>query len=187
MKRRHYLQIFGCGLGLFGLTLEGFAEEMSPFQGFKNFSGGAVEILGELQVYLIVSPYCSTSNAFSRDFAALEKEFPEVRFYYVMSDAETKEEDAGQWSALYEVKGEVLDDREQKIAKKFEINITPTALVLHQGKKIYQGRINDWYTSPTRKKRKVEVENLREVLRKPQASQEGDHEAVGCKLSLKNG
>jgi hypothetical protein len=81
----------------------------------------------------------------------------------------------------------VLLDKEQRLAKRVEAKTTPEVVVLApDGKPLYQGRVNDLYAGPTKRKKQATTKDLRDALDAIQAGKPvavPRTEAVGCVIT----
>ena len=81
----------------------------------------------------------------------------------------------------------VLIDEGLKLAKQVAATTTPEAILLGPGaQKLYQGRINDFYLTPTRKQRQPTTRELRDALDAVLAGKAvavASVPAAGCKIS----
>lgn len=139
-------------------------------------------------VFFFVSPYCSTSGTFVKEMNAITAAYSDrVVFHFVHSDTDQKLTDILQHTEMNTIKGVVLMDKEQKLARHFGAKITPEAVLMTpDGKVAYQGRINDLYLGPTKRQRQATTKDLRDALDavlagKPVAV--ARTEAMGCKIS----
>lgn len=141
---------------------------------------------------VFVSPYCPTANRFMTEINAIVQEYEgRVSCYLVHADAGLKREDVLQHVEMNAVKVPVLLDEEQVLMAKFQVTTTPEVVVIGKGGKVlYQGRINDWYLTPTKRQRQATVHDLRDALEEVLAGKEvstARTEAVGCKIASKGG
>lgn len=144
-------------LALFAMTgLWGWAAE-TPV-GVTDLKGGAHTLWSGDEarpvVLVFVSPYCPTSNAFLPEINRIAAAYGErVRFYLVQSDPSVKKADAVKQAELFEIKATVLLDPGQQVARRAKAQVTPEVVVFRRaGETLYQGRINDLYINPTRKR-----------------------------------
>jgi len=144
---------------------------------------------GELAaaVLFFVSPYCPTANNFSPWMNELIDEFGgRFAFRFIHSDPDVTEADILQHAALMGFDAPVLHDAEQTLAERLGATITPEVFVVDAaGEILYQGRINDYYLTATRRQREVSSHDLRDALEELAAGKAVSTprtEAVGCRL-----
>lgn len=140
-------------------------------------------------VLVFLSPFCPTSNAFTPEVNRIAAEYSDrFAFYLVEADAEISLEDAKKHGKMLEIKGTLLLDPKQELARLTKAKATPEAVVLTaDGKALYQGRINDLYTTPTRKLKEPTSHDLRVALdaiaaNKPVPTH--STKAIGCLITL---
>ena len=139
-------------------------------------------------VLFFVSPYCPTANNFMPEINRIAADYGGAfSFHLVHADADVKQADVLQHTAMHEVMFPVLLDKEQLLAKRTGTTITPEAVVLAaDGATLYQGRINDLYLTRTKKQRQPTTKDLRDAL---DAIQQGKPvavpktEAMGCNIT----
>jgi len=138
-------------------------------------------------VLFFVSPYCPTANNFSPWMNELIDEFGgRFAFRFIQSDPDVTKADILQHAALMGFDAPVLHDEEQVLATRLGATITPEAFVIDSaGEILYQGRVNDYYLTATRRQREVTTHDLRDALEEIAAGKPVSTprtEAVGCRL-----
>lgn len=119
--------------------------------------------VGERPVALVfVSPYCPTSNAFLPEINRIVAAYGDrVTFYLVQSDPTVKRADALKQVEMFEIKATVVLDGRQEVARRVNAQVTPEVVVFRKaGEPLYQGRINDLYINPTRKRAEPTTHDL---------------------------
>lgn len=138
-------------------------------------------------VLFFVSPFCPTVRSFMPEILAIAGEHAaQAQFYLVHSDPAVTPEIALQHADLFQVKLPVLLDREQKLAVRTGVRVTPEAVVVAGGEVRYRGRINDLYLGPTKRQRAATTRDLRTALEAVLAGRavtEPQPEAQGCKIT----
>jgi hypothetical protein len=138
-------------------------------------------------VLFFVSPFCSTTRPFMREINAISADYADrAATSLIHSDSEITIETAFQHAEMEEVRTRVLIDKEQHLARHLRASVTPEAFILSpKAEVLYQGRINDLYLGPTKRRRTATTKDLRDALDniladKPvSAAQEP---AQGCKI-----
>jgi len=140
-------------------------------------------------VLVFVSPFCPTSNTFTPEINRIMADYAgKFAFYYVEADSDITAADAKKHVETLEIKAPVLLDPEQRLAKLTQARMTPEAVVLAgNGDALYKGRINDLYSTQTKKLKEPKTHDLREALEailagKPVANPVT--KAIGCTISL---
>lgn len=140
---------------------------------------------------VFVSPFCPTSNTFMPEINSIAAAYGDkVAFYLVHSDPEVKTPDALQHATVFEVKTNVVMDKDQALAKLTHAKVTPESMVISpDGAVQYQGRINDLYAGPTKKRRQATTKDLRDALDAVLAGKAPANpraEAFGCKITVRS-
>src|SRR5579883_1465145 len=96
-------------------------------------------------VYLFISADCPISNRYVPTMNALDKEFgANTAFYAVQSDPDVTQAQANQHAREYGFQFPVQVDPQQKLADRYGVMVTPTAVVVSpKGDLLYRGRIDD--------------------------------------------
>jgi thiol-disulfide isomerase/thioredoxin len=139
-------------------------------------------------VLVFVSPYCPTSNAFTPEVNRIAANYGDrFAFYLVEADADITLADAKKHVETMEIKVPVLLDTQHRLALLTKAKTTPEAVVLNaNGEPLYQGRINDLYSSQTRKLKEPKTHDLRVALDAIAAGQPvpvAATKAIGCSIS----
>ncbi len=139
-------------------------------------------------VLFFVSPFCPTSNNFMPEINSIVKEYGDrVAFYVVEAEPGLQLPDVLRHIELTAITAPVLLDDAIRLAKLTGATITPEAVVLgEQAAKLYQGRINDYYLTPTRKQKQPTTQDLRDALDAVLAGKPVSASSVpaaGCKIS----
>jgi len=116
---------------------------------------------------LFIGADCPISNAYAPEINRTFSTFAgkHVAFYLVHSDPEITAEQARKYSADYGYHFTVLLDTTQVLAKRLEVTITPTAVVLSpEGELLYKGRIDNRYIGLGQQRDTVTERDLRDAL-----------------------
>jgi thiol-disulfide isomerase/thioredoxin len=140
-------------------------------------------------VLFFLSPFCPTSNAFTPEVNQIAAEFEgRFQFYVVEADANITVEDAKKHAETLGIKAPVLLDPQQRLVRRTNARITPEAVILAaNGEVLYQGRINDLYTTQTRKLKEPASHELLAALEAISANRPvtvRSTKAVGCTITL---
>ncbi len=147
-----------------------------------------------LRVVLFLAPLCPICQNMCYDLRLLEEEFlgENVEFLGVFPNASTREDQMVDFRATYGLAMECVGDTGH-LAMALGARWTPEAFVLDEHDSIlYQGRINDRYFAPGRRRNKTRNRDLRQAIEEALAGRTvsvSRTEAVGCpieglKLSL---
>jgi len=139
-------------------------------------------------VLFFISPFCPTSNNFLPEMNAIVKEYGDrVAFHFVEVEPGLQLADVLRHIEISGMTAPVLIDEGLKLAKQVAATTTPEAILLGPGaQKLYQGRINDFYLTPTRKQRQPTTRELRDALDAVLAGKavaNASVPAAGCKIS----
>ncbi|RFC47728.1 MAG: hypothetical protein DVB23_000970 [Verrucomicrobia bacterium] len=159
---------------------------------FKAVDGKTVqpfELAGKkASVLFFVSPYCPTSNNFMPEINSIMKEYQDrFAFFVVEAEPGLQLTDVLRHIEISAISAPVLLEGAIGLAKQTGATITPEAVVLgERGAKLYRGRINDYYLTPTRKQKQPTTRDLRDALDAILAGQPIASPAIpaaGCKIS----
>jgi thiol-disulfide isomerase/thioredoxin len=140
-------------------------------------------------VLVFVSPFCPTSNALTPEANRIAREHADrFAFYFVEADAVISEADARKHAEKLQISAPLLLDPKQVLAKMTQAKTTPEAVVLGpSGEILYQGRINDLYTTQTRKLKEPSRHDLQMALDAIAAGGKAETPfpgAVGCSITI---
>ncbi len=139
-------------------------------------------------VLVFVSPYCPTSNNFTPEVNHIAADYGDrFAFYFVEADGDISLADAQKHIDTLEITAPVLLDPAHRLALLTKAKTTPEAVVLaRNGDPLYQGRINDLYTTQTKKLKEPKTHDLRAALDAIAAGQPvavPNTKAIGCSIS----
>ncbi|MBU6300503.1 MAG: hypothetical protein KGS60_03045 [Verrucomicrobia bacterium] len=139
-------------------------------------------------VLFFVSPFCPTSNNFMPEINAIVKEYGDrFGFFVVEAEPGLQLPDALRHIEISAITAPVLLTDGLKLARLTGATITPEVVVIgEKGAKLYQGRINDYYLTPTRKQKQPTTRDLRDALDAVLAGQPvkpASIPAAGCQIS----
>lgn len=148
-------------------------------------------VVGDRQavVLIFLSPFCPTSNVFTPEVNQIAADYADrFAFYLVEADTHISLADAKKHAETLEIKVPLLLDPEQRLARLTEAKITPEAVVLAaNGTTLYQGRINDLYTTPTKKLKEPATHDLRialDAIATGQPVATPRTKAIGCSITV---
>lgn len=140
-----------------------------------------------VKVILFLAPLCPICQDMTYDLRLLEEEFAEapVEFLGVFPNPSTRGEQIAEFGAHYGLSMQLTPDTAgwtQRLGARW----TPEAFVLDERDSIlYQGRINDRYFAPGRRKSKTRSRDLRNALKELLDGKEisvSRTDAVGCPI-----
>ena len=140
-----------------------------------------------LRVILFLAPLCPICQNMSFDLRELEAEFAEapVEFLGVFPNASTRLDQIDLFRETYGLDMTMVQD-DEGWAGKLDAHWTPEAFVLDEKDSIlYQGRINDRYFAPGRRKSRTRHRDLRNAISDALEGQKVTvpcTEAVGCPI-----
>jgi len=114
-------------------------------------------------VYVFLSPSCPVCKASTKALQQLQKDNPSVAFVGVVDTASADSAEVAEFYSDYKLRMDVRWDS-KTLAERFKATTTPEVVVLHNGKRVYQGRIDNQYEALGKRRRVVNVNDLRDVL-----------------------
>ncbi len=114
-------------------------------------------------VYVFLSPSCPVCKSSTVALRQLVKDNPSVAFVGVVDTATADSAEVAEFYSDYKLRMDVRWDS-KALAERFKATTTPEVVVLHNGKRVYQGRINNQYVALGKKRRVVTEHDLRDVL-----------------------
>lgn len=140
-----------------------------------------------LRVVLFLAPLCPICQNMCYDLRLLEEEFADapVEFVGVFPNASTKAHQMAEFRTTYGLNMPCVGDTAQWAAL-LGARWTPEAFILDEHDSVlYQGRINDRYFAPGRRRNKTRSRDLRNAISEALTGQEVQvplTEAVGCPI-----
>ena len=118
------------------------------------------------RVFIFLAPLCPICQDMTYDLRLLEDEFSEAPVTFVgwFPNASTRTEQIGQFGRIYGLEMPLLADTADW-ASRLGARWTPEVFVLNdRDEVVYQGRINDRYFAPGRRKNRTRNRDLRNAL-----------------------
>jgi hypothetical protein len=139
-------------------------------------------------VIVFVGVDCPISNAYAPQINRLCEQYQskKVAFYLVHCDADVTNESAARHAKEFGYTCPVLMDRKHALARQLGATITPEAAVIgHNGKLLYRGRIDDWFISLGKQRKEPTTHELRDAIDAGLAGREvatSRTQAIGCSI-----
>lgn len=139
-----------------------------------------------LECYIFVLPDCPIANAYAPEIKRIASRYgKKASFYLVQVDPLLKLEDARKHKEDYGYEIPVLLDPRHALLDKFGAKRSPEAVLLKDGRIVYQGRIDDQYAGWGERRPKAQNLDLRNALDAAGSGKPvkvAKTEAVGCIL-----
>ncbi len=117
----------------------------------KNTKGETVSLVDikkhKASVFVLLSPECPLSQNYTLILHNLERKFrsKNIKFYIIIPGSDFSFEEITDFEKQYNVTATVLLDNKYLLTKALAATVTPEAIIADQeGKKIYQGKIDNW-------------------------------------------
>ena len=127
---------------------------------------------------------CPVCNSYAPELTRISNVYTNFSFYIVQVDPELTRADAKRHVAEYGLKAPVLLDPHHQLVKWAKASVTPEAVVLGPDREIrYQGRIDDLYAGPGKKRSAATQHDLRNVLEAMRSNKPvkmSKTKAIGC-------
>ncbi|HEY6564287.1 MAG TPA: redoxin domain-containing protein [Pirellulaceae bacterium] len=140
-------------------------------------------------VLVFITKDCPIANYFQPTLQRLEASYKDkgIIFYLIHSDPDTTQATAGTHAKEYAITAPVIVDPRQKLAKEFEAEWTPEAVVILPDRKTtFRGRIDDTYADYGKKRPRPTRNDLKEAIDAVLAGKIPDHpvtsKPVGCPI-----
>jgi hypothetical protein len=127
---------------------------------------------------------CPVCNSYAPEIARIFSRYTNFSFYLVQVDPDLTKAIAKKHATEYNLKAPILLDPAHRLVKWAKASVTPEAVIVgNDGKIQYQGRIDDLYAGPGKKRSAATDHDLREALdaislKKPIKTKKT--KAVGC-------
>jgi hypothetical protein len=141
---------------------------------------------GKPEVLFFVTPDCPIANRFAPEIKRIvaEYEFRGVAFSVIYTDGTP--EAVRKHAAEYGYESGVRVDPGRVLAHQYGVTVTPEAVVVSQGARVYRGRIDDRYLAPGEYRLKPTTRDLRDALDAVLAGRPvavAETKAAGCPLT----
>lgn len=140
-------------------------------------------------VFIFVGIDCPISNAYAPEINRLCEQYQakKAAFFLVHCDSDVTDEAAAKHAKDFGYTCPVLMDRKHQLAHQLGATVTPEAAVLtHDGKLLYRGRIDDWFISLGRQRKEPTTHELRDAIEAALAGKEAPMQrtaAIGCSIA----
>jgi peroxiredoxin len=138
---------------------------------------------------LFVSSTCPICNRYAPEFRRLRERFAPrgVTIWRVYPDADDTAAVIQEHQREFDLPGEALRDPGHALVKLAGANVTPeAALFLPGGRRVYRGRIDDWYTDFGKSRPEPTRRDLQEAIEAVLAGRSVSNAtttAIGCQIS----
>jgi hypothetical protein len=139
-------------------------------------------------VIIFVGIDCPISNAYAPQINRLCEQYQakKVAFFLVHCDADVTNEAAAKHAKDFGYTCPILMDRKHQLARQLGATITPeAAVVTHDGKVLYCGRIDDWFVSLGKQRKDPTTHELRDAIEAALAGKDlavSRTTAIGCSI-----
>ena len=170
MKKKFTLYL----LLFLGVNLIGFAQQTNSIlklklQDIENNSFSFSEIKSnKASVFIFLLTDCPASQNYTLTINKLFQTYSKknVNFYFVFPDTYSTLDEIIKFKNEYKLKMKVLLDPELTLTKSLEAKVAPQCFVLdNSGNKLYEGRIDDWYYSPGKKRTIIRSNDLDNAIK----------------------
>lgn len=183
------------GLSIYLFIISGtvlFAQNTLLFQSWLGVQGEKISLLteqSETLVLIFLAPECPLCISYAprlKDFHSTFAESEKIRFLGVFPGNKYTRAEIQKYLTENPLSFPCVLDPEKKLTQELKASITPECVVLDKkGKKLYQGRIDNWAYALGKKRPVITAHDLKDVLEK---RSRGDAvlfrktEAVGCMI-----
>jgi len=180
-------------LGVVGLLLVCGADKAAKPLSITDIDGRTCNPLNpgdaRANVLFFVRTDCPISNGYAPEITRIEKQYgPEkINFYLVYAMRDLRDTAAHEHMKEYKLTGPAIIDRKHELVKAVGATVTVEAAVIgHEGRLIYLGRIDDQYAGLGKPRTVVTTHELRDALdavvqgKEPKVSRT---KAVGCAIT----
>jgi hypothetical protein len=119
---------------------------------------------GRPEVFLFITTDCPIANSFAPEIKRIVAEYQSqgVAFSLVYTDGPL--DAVRRHAAEYGYESPVQVDAGRVLARKYGVTVTPEAVVVAGGSRVYRGRIDDRYLAPGQYRLKPTTRDLRDAL-----------------------
>ena len=141
---------------------------------------------GKPEVYLFITTDCPIANRFAPEIKRIVADYESrgVEFSLIYTDGTP--EAVRKHAAEYGYESAVRVDAGRDLARRYGVTVTPEAVVVSQGARVYRGRIDDRYLAPGQYRLKPTTRDLRDALDAVLAGRPvavAETKAAGCPLT----
>jgi thiol-disulfide isomerase/thioredoxin len=140
-------------------------------------------------VIIFVGIDCPISNAYAPQINRLCEQYQakKVAFFLVHCDADVTNEAAAKHAKDFGYTCPILIDRKHQLAHQLGATVTPEAAVIaHDGKLLYRGRIDDWFMSLGKQRKEPTTHELGDAIEAAIAGKDvaaPRTQAIGCSIA----
>ena len=140
-------------------------------------------------VIIFVGIDCPISNAYAPEINRLCEQYraKKVAFFLVHCDADVTNEAAAKHAKDFGYTCPILMDRKHQLARQLGATVTPEAAVVgHDGKLLYCGRIDDWFLNLGKQRKDPTTHELVDAIEAAIAGKEVASprtQAIGCSIA----
>ena len=124
----------------------------------KDYKGKThtIKPRGKAVVYLFLSPECPLCKNYAPVLQAMQRKYPEIQFYGIVSGKTFTREIVAEYAKDYKITFPILMDPDKQAATSLKATVTPEALLIGEnGREYYRGLIDDWVTGLGTKRAKA--------------------------------
>lgn len=121
----------------------------------------------DASVFIFFSPECPLSQNYTLTLHNLMKKFAaeSIKFYPVIPGNDFPLEEIKEFETTYNIAATVLMDNNYVLTKALAATVTPEAIVIdRQGKKVYQGKIDNWAFALGKKRQVITEHYVEDAL-----------------------
>jgi hypothetical protein len=143
-----------------------------------------------LKVYVFIAEKCPISIFMTKSLKEISESYSQqADFYLVFPMENSHQKSASKFKSTYELNHySILMDKKLILTKKMGATVTPEVIITHtNGSVVYQGRINDAYLEPGKRRHFFTGNDMRDALQllvENQSVPKPWKPAVGCLITL---
>lgn len=181
----------GLSIYLFIISVSAlFSQSTLLFQSWTGVQGDKINLFtesSETLVLIFLAPECPLCISYApklKDFHSSYAQNGKIRFVGVFPGKKYSLPEIEKYLAENPLSFPCILDPDKRLTQELKASITPECVVLDKkGKKLYQGRIDNWAYALGKKRRVITAHDLKEVLEKRSKGEAllfRKTEAVGC-------
>ncbi len=141
---------------------------------------------GKPEVFLFITTDCPIANSFAPEIKRIVAEYQARGVAFALVYTDGTPEAVRKHAAEYGYESPVRIDAGRVLARQYGVTVTPEAVVVSQGARVYRGRIDDRYLAPGQYRLKPTTRELRDALDAVLAGRPvavAETKAAGCPLT----